>query len=238
MTQIVRKRPRSGCTKRTFFTAAGQKDRARRSPPSAFGARRWSRRSSRRKRGSVRRDAGAVLNVETCGKRSIGMEGDAEDQLLERRLVNWGRWARDTYRRKGRTDRQQCRALDALRHAPRPTGSGDLRGLLHEPSAPGVRPSSKVQSLGAGEESLGEKNPTHLRELPAKAYDCDTIGGDYYLELTGNEARLIFLALKNKKSVLAENVREKLIRASEKNFLKRQHAELNRKDNGQKGNTD
>ena len=24
------------------------------------------------------------------------MEGDAEDQLLERRLVNWGRWARDT----------------------------------------------------------------------------------------------------------------------------------------------
>lgn len=59
-----------------------------------------------------------------------------------------------------------------------------------------------------------------------------------HLELTGNEARLIFLALKNKKSVLADNVREKLIRASEKNFLKRQHAELNRKDNGQKGNTD
>lgn len=101
MTQIVRKRPRSGCTKRTFFTAAGQKDRARRSPPSAFGARRWSRRSSRRKRGSVRRDAGAVLNVETCGKRSIGMEGDAEDQLLERRLVNWGRWARDTNTKYG-----------------------------------------------------------------------------------------------------------------------------------------
>lgn len=37
---------------------------------------------------------------------------------------------------------------------------------------------------------------------------------------------------------VAENVREKLIRASEKNFLKRQHAELNRKDNGQKGDPD
>ena len=24
------------------------------------------------------------------------MDGDAEDQLLERRIVNWGRWARDT----------------------------------------------------------------------------------------------------------------------------------------------
>lgn len=59
-----------------------------------------------------------------------------------------------------------------------------------------------------------------------------------HLELTGNEARLIFYAIKNKKSVLAENVREKLIRASDGNFLKRQHAELNRKDNGQKENTD
>lgn len=29
------------------------------------------------------------------------MEGDAEDQLLERRLVNWGRWARDTNTKYG-----------------------------------------------------------------------------------------------------------------------------------------
>lgn len=58
------------------------------------------------------------------------------------------------------------------------------------------------------------------------------------IELTGNEARLIFYAIKNRKSKVAENVREKLIRASEKNFLKRQHAELNRKGNGQKGDPD
>ena len=38
------------------------------------------------------------------------------------------------------------------------------------------------------------------------------------IELTGNEARLIFYAIKNRKSKVAENVREKLIRASEKNF--------------------
>lgn len=29
------------------------------------------------------------------------MEGDAEDQILERRLVNWGRWARDTNTKYG-----------------------------------------------------------------------------------------------------------------------------------------
>lgn len=29
------------------------------------------------------------------------MDGDAEDQLLERRLVNWGRWARDTNTKYG-----------------------------------------------------------------------------------------------------------------------------------------
>lgn len=29
------------------------------------------------------------------------MDGDAEDQLLERRLVNWGRWARDTTQKYG-----------------------------------------------------------------------------------------------------------------------------------------
>ena len=29
------------------------------------------------------------------------MEGDDEDQLLERRLVNWGRWARDTTQKYG-----------------------------------------------------------------------------------------------------------------------------------------
>lgn len=46
------------------------------------------------------------------------------------------------------------------------------------------------------------------------------------IELTGNEARLIFYAIKNKKCIQASNVREKLIRASEKNFLKRQHKEM------------
>nr|DAE24802.1 MAG TPA: hypothetical protein [Myoviridae sp. cteBs22] len=50
------------------------------------------------------------------------------------------------------------------------------------------------------------------------------------IELTGNEARLIFYAIKNRKSKVAENVREKLIRASEKNFMKRQHKELAAKD--------
>lgn len=29
------------------------------------------------------------------------MDGDAEDQLLEHRLVNWGRWARDTNTKYG-----------------------------------------------------------------------------------------------------------------------------------------
>lgn len=57
------------------------------------------------------------------------------------------------------------------------------------------------------------------------------------IELTGNEARLVFYAIKNKKSILAENVREKLILASEKNFLKRQHKGYNRQHNGQTGNT-
>lgn len=50
------------------------------------------------------------------------------------------------------------------------------------------------------------------------------------IELTGNEARLIFYAIKNRKSKVAENVREKLIRASEKSFMKRQHKELATKD--------
>lgn len=58
------------------------------------------------------------------------------------------------------------------------------------------------------------------------------------IELTGNEARLIFHAIKNRKDRVAENVREKLIRASDRTFMKRQHAELNRKDNGQKGDPD
>lgn len=58
------------------------------------------------------------------------------------------------------------------------------------------------------------------------------------IELTGNEARIIFYAIKNKKDPVAGNVREKLIRASERTFMKRQHADLNRKDNGQKGNPD
>lgn len=178
MTQIVRKRPRSGCTKRTFFTAAGQKDRARRSPPSAFGARRWSRRSSRRKRGSVRRDAGAVLNVETCGKRSIGMEGDAEDQLLERRLVNWGRWARDTYRRKGRTDRQQCRALDALRHAPDRRDRGIFVAFYTNPQLPVCALLRKFR-VSEREKNRSVKRIRHIfANSLQRLYDRDTIGGD------------------------------------------------------------
>ena len=59
-----------------------------------------------------------------------------------------------------------------------------------------------------------------------------------HIELTGNEARLIFYAIKNRHNKTAENLREKLIRASDANFLKRQHAVLNRKDNGQTGNSD
>ena len=43
------------------------------------------------------------------------------------------------------------------------------------------------------------------------------------LELTGNEARAIFYAIKNKKSQVAENLRKKIIDASNKNFLKTQH---------------
>lgn len=44
------------------------------------------------------------------------------------------------------------------------------------------------------------------------------------IELTGNEARLIFFSIKNKKGKQAESIRAKLIAASEKRqtFLKAQ----------------
>lgn len=42
------------------------------------------------------------------------------------------------------------------------------------------------------------------------------------VELTGNEARLIFFSIKNKRSVVAENVRRKLLEASERRFLRNQ----------------
>lgn len=47
------------------------------------------------------------------------------------------------------------------------------------------------------------------------------------IELTGNEARCIFFSLKNKRSTQAQSVREKLMRASEKNFLKDERKAFN-----------
>ena len=47
------------------------------------------------------------------------------------------------------------------------------------------------------------------------------------IELTGNEARCIFFSIKNKRSIQAQSVREKLLRASEKNFLKNEHKAFN-----------
>lgn len=47
---------------------------------------------------------------------------------------------------------------------------------------------------------------------------------DYFLRVTGNEARLIFFSIKNKKGKQAESLRAKLIAASEERqtFLKAQ----------------
>ena len=42
------------------------------------------------------------------------------------------------------------------------------------------------------------------------------------LTLTGNEARLVFFAIKNKKSIEAANVRTKLLNASRDSFMKRE----------------
>lgn len=42
------------------------------------------------------------------------------------------------------------------------------------------------------------------------------------VDLTGNEARLIFFAIKNKKGEVAQNVRQKLLDASEARFLRNQ----------------
>lgn len=58
-----------------------------------------------------------------------------------------------------------------------------------------------------------------------------------HLELTGNEARLIFFALENKKSDLAEAVRKKLIEASNTNFLKA-HRRAVGHQNGKTGDRD
>lgn len=49
----------------------------------------------------------------------------------------------------------------------------------------------------------------------------------YTVELTGNEARFLFYSIKNKKSAVADKVREKLVRASAETFLKKQQAETN-----------
>lgn len=48
------------------------------------------------------------------------------------------------------------------------------------------------------------------------------------IELTGNEARCIFFSIKNKRSTQAQSVKEKLLRASEKNFLKDEHKAFTR----------
>lgn len=45
---------------------------------------------------------------------------------------------------------------------------------------------------------------------------------NYRIELTGNEARLVFFAIKNKKSIEAANVRTKLLNASRDSFMKRE----------------
>ncbi len=47
---------------------------------------------------------------------------------------------------------------------------------------------------------------------------------DYFLRLTGNEARLIFFAIKNKKSEQAKTLRQKLVSASQErdSFMKSQ----------------
>lgn len=42
------------------------------------------------------------------------------------------------------------------------------------------------------------------------------------IELTGNEARFLFFSIKNKKSEVADRVRQKLLAASEAKFLKSQ----------------
>lgn len=42
------------------------------------------------------------------------------------------------------------------------------------------------------------------------------------IELTGNEARFLFFSIKNKKSEVADKVRQKLLAASEAKFLKYQ----------------
>lgn len=42
------------------------------------------------------------------------------------------------------------------------------------------------------------------------------------IELTGNEARFLFFSIKNKKSEVADKVRQKLLAASEEKFLKSQ----------------
>lgn len=42
------------------------------------------------------------------------------------------------------------------------------------------------------------------------------------IELTGNEARFLFFSIKNKKSEVADKVRQKLLVASEAKFLKSQ----------------
>lgn len=42
------------------------------------------------------------------------------------------------------------------------------------------------------------------------------------IELTGNEARFLFFSIKNKKSEVADKVRQKLLAASEGKFLKSQ----------------
>lgn len=42
------------------------------------------------------------------------------------------------------------------------------------------------------------------------------------IELTGNEARFLFFSIKNKKSDMADRVRQKLLAASDTHFLKSQ----------------
>lgn len=56
------------------------------------------------------------------------------------------------------------------------------------------------------------------------------------IELTSNEARFSFFSIKNKKSEVADKVRQKLLAASEANFLKNQRngtqTDTNRSEKG------
>lgn len=54
---------------------------------------------------------------------------------------------------------------------------------------------------------------------------------NYQLDLTGNEARFLFYSIKNKKSEIAQRVRDKLLQASDVHVLKNVRKEIKRNEN-------